>query len=81
MDSNFIKEVLEECGYTIISHKASEYDPGNVRYGEATKGMDKATWNEKGNYLRIRKDADTRTAFNGIVRNAQELRVLLEIVR
>lgn len=89
----FTPEFLEEIGFTLVYEKTSEYKSYKI-YGCAKDkiGMTHIYWNEDGasvTYfgekikpnisMSIRKDADTRYAFNGYVFNKNDVRRLLKL--
>lgn len=93
MEKIFTEEFLEEIGFTLVYGKISEYKP-NKPYGCAKDriGLTHLYWNEEGNSctyfgekleenvsLSIRKDADTRYAFNGYVFSQDDVRRLLKL--
>lgn len=93
MEKIFTEEFLKEIGFTLVYDKISAFKP-NKPYGCAKDrcGMTHIYWNEDGhsctyfgdkleeNYsFGIRKDADTRYAFNGYVYNQDDVRKLLSL--
>lgn len=91
----FTPEFLKEINFILISEKTSEYKPFQI-YGSAKDqiGMTYIYWNEDGpsctyfgeplepsNYMEVRKDGDTRTAFNGYVFNQDDVRKVLSLIR
>ena len=93
MEKIFTPEFLKEIGFGLISEKISEFKP-NLPYGSAKDryGMSYIYWNENGysctyfgmplepNYaMSIRKDGDTRTAFNGYVFNQDDVSTVLKL--
>jgi hypothetical protein len=93
MEKIFTPEFLKEIGFKLVYEKISEYKP-NLPYGYAVDrcGMTHIYWNESGHgvtyfgdplepniSMSIRKDADTRYAFNGYVFNQDDVRKLLKL--
>ena len=89
----FTPEFLKEIGFTVVSEKRSEYHPFQI-YGCAKDriGLTHIYWNEEGCHctyfgealqpntaVSIRKDADTRTVFNGYVFCQDDVRHLLRL--
>ena len=90
----FSDEFLKEIGFTRdVERKRSMYRPNQI-YGKAKDkiGMTILEWNEEGAsctyfgdklppnmFLRIGKDAGTRTAFNGYVFTRDDVRKLLKL--
>ena len=89
----FTSEFLKEIGFTLIKEEKSKYEPYNI-FGSAKDkiGMTYLYWNEEGcsctyfgeklepnTAFSIRKDADTRDAFNGYVFNQDDVRRLLKL--
>lgn len=93
MEKIFTPEFLLEIGFGLVYEKTSDYKP-HKPYGCAKDriGMTYIYWNEDGhsctyfgeklldNYsFSIRKDGDTRYAFNGYVFNQDDVRNLLRL--
>ena len=93
MDKIFTAEFLKEIGFTLVYEKKSQFIPYQI-YGCAKDkiGLTHIYWNEEGascTYfgdklepnvsMSIRKDADTRYAFNGYVFNQDDVRRLLKL--
>ena len=89
----FTPEFLKEIGFNLVHETKSEYRPF-MYYGRAKDkiGMTHILWNEEGHSctyfgdklepntsVEIRKDGDTRTAFNGYVFSQDEVRLLLKL--
>jgi len=89
------KQLVEELGFIVIDIKKSNYKPFK-EYGKAKDkyGMTFLKWNNEGAscdyfgnkledniFITIEKDAGTRTVFNGIVHNIDELKLILKLVQ
>ena len=89
----FTEEFLKEIGFTLVYLKTSTFKPFND-YGCAKDriGMTHIYWNNDGAsctyfgeklepniHMSIRKDADTRYAFNGYVFTQDDVRRLLKL--
>ena len=93
MEKIFTEEFLKEIGFTIVYEKTSDFKPFQI-YGCAKDkiGLTHIYWNEDGHHctyfgdklepntsVSIKKDADTRTAFNGYVFSQDDVRKLLTL--
>lgn len=93
MNKIFTQEFLDEIGFTLVYEKKSEYAPYK-NYGCAKDriGLTHLYWNEDGHKctyfgdrlepntsFSIRKDGDTRYAFNGYVFTQNDVRLLLKL--
>jgi hypothetical protein len=94
MENNiFTPEFLKEIGFTLIEEKVGKYSP-HPTYGSAKDkiGITNIRWSTEGHYctyfgeklepntsFEIKKDADTRTAFNGYVFSQDDVRHLLKL--
>lgn len=93
MEKIFTEDFLKEIGFTLVYEKVSEHNPYKP-YGCAKDryGMTYIHWNEQGHYytyfgdkleenvsMDIRKDGDTRYAFNGYVFSQDDVRKLLSL--
>jgi hypothetical protein len=89
----FTPEFIKEIGFILVYLKISEFKP-NKPYGCAKDkiGLTHIYWNEDGcscTYfgeklepnlsMLVRKDADTRTVFNGYVFNQDDVRNILRL--
>lgn len=89
----FTDEFLKEIGFTLIHRKTSEFRP-HQEYGKARDhtGMTILYWNEEGhsctyfgdklqpnNSIELRKDGNTRTAFNGYVFSQDDVKKILDL--
>lgn len=92
---NFItEELLNELGFKLISLEKSKYSKSEELYGKAIDkiGMTYIYWNTNGNSVTyfgekleanigvlIKKDGDTRTAFNGYCFNVDDFKKVLKL--
>lgn len=91
----FTDEFLKEIGFTLVHRTISKFSPYQ-EYGKAKDrtGMTVLYWNNEGHSctyfgekleknvgLSIRKDGDTRYAFNGYVFNQDDVKILLKLTR
>lgn len=89
----FTDEFLKEIGFSLVYEKTSEFKPHKI-YGCAKDriGLTHIFWNEEGhsctyfgdkleenNSVSIRKDADTRTVFNGYVFSQDDVIRILKL--
>lgn len=89
----FTPEFLEEIGFTLVEQKVGKYKP-HPTYGVAKDriGLTYIRWSTEGHSctyfgdklepntsFEIRKDADTRYAFNGYVFTQDDVRQLLNL--
>jgi len=93
METIFTDGFLKEIGFTLIKREVSKFSPYRV-YGCAKDriGMTYLYWNNEGHSctyfgdklesnvsFSIKKDSDTRIAFNGYVFNSDEVKLLLKL--
>ncbi len=93
MEKIFTPEFIKEIGFVLVYEKNSEFPPYQI-YGfiKDRTGMTHIQWNEDGHSctyfgvpleqnvsMEIKKDAGTRTAFNGYVFNQDDVRNLLRL--
>lgn len=89
----FTPEFIKEIQFVLVSEKVSEYKPHEI-YGTIKDriGMTYIHWNEQGHHctyfgtplepntsVTVRKDGDTRTAFNGYVFTQDDVRQILKL--
>jgi len=91
----FTDEFLKEIGFKLVSRKNSEFSPFQEfgkAVDIRTNGITTIYWNndgrsctyfgdklEKNISFEIRKDGDTRTAFNGYAFNSDEVKLILKL--
>jgi len=89
----FSDDFLKEIGFKLIKYEKNSFKP-NQYYGIAIDriGLTHIYWNEDGHSVTyfgdklepnisvsVRKDADTRTVFNGYVFNQDDMRKILKL--